>query len=372
LSWTEPVFLERHRKEWHTVVERERTRAVDRGEYMRRLKEQRLRGKVVIRGDELPWEQSAHSRAKFYTSWTDWDQMSAPGWQSFVHDIREHSGRHRHQGGTPLFVLQGRGQTEVNNRIFDWEAGDLVILPVQAGGCAHQHFNASDVGSSRWVALIYQYAKMQPLANESVLLATSSDWRGSEEEREKLIGQVDTVDETRLAVRRQQQEAATAQPRSQTRLDALFEQRDRERAQLKTARMVVRGKDIAPELNAMGWYSWYCHPAITDVGQRAVLVWTQEIPVGSRSGKQLHQGGRLHYVWQGRGHTVIDGFRHDWQAGDEILLPIKFDGVVHQHFNDGPEPVKLVCAEANWFDMFGVDLGSGFEMIEPCPEYAHA
>jgi quercetin dioxygenase-like cupin family protein len=353
-------------------MERERTRAVDRGEYMQRLKEQRLRGKVVIRGDELPWEQSPHSRAKFYTSWTDWDTVSAPGWQSFVHDIREHSGRHRHQGGTPLFILEGSGRTEVDGRFFSWEAGDLVILPVKAGGCAHQHFNDSAVGSARWVALIYQYAKMQPLANESALLATSSEWRGSVDDKARILQTIDEPDEARLAVRRRQSEGGPDGSSSATLLDALFAQRDEERTRLRTARMVVKGKDIAPELNAMGRYYWYCHPAIKDVGQRAVLVWVHEIAPGSRSGKQLHQGGRLHYVQSGRGHTIIDGVRHDWQEGDEILLPIKFDGVIHQHFNDGDEPVRLICAEANWYDMFGVDLGSGFEMIEPCPEYADA
>jgi quercetin dioxygenase-like cupin family protein len=352
--------------------ERERQRASGRGDYFAQLKENRLKGKIVIRGDEVPWEQNAHSRAKFYTSWANWDQVAAPGWQSFIHDIRIHSGRHRHQGGTPLFVLEGQGHTEVNGRIFHWKAGDLLMLPVQAGGCAHQHFNESTTGSSKWVALIYQYAKAQPLANDSVLLDTSGEWSGTEEERKALIGAVDEVDQERMAVRRQQQEGEVAQAASATLLDVLFEQRDRERIQLRSARMVVDESDAISEVNAMGLYSWYCHPAIRDVGQRAVLVWTQEIPVGSRSGKQLHQGGRLHYVWQGRGHTIIDGVRHDWQEGDEILLPIKFDGVIHQHFNDGREPVKLVCAEANWFDMFGVDLGSGFEMIESCPEYADA
>ena len=43
---------------------------------------------------------------------------------------------------------------------------------------------------------------------------------------------------------------------------------------------------------------------------------------------------------------------------------------MNQHFNDSrSEPAKLVCAEGNLYDMLGVDLGSGFEILEPCPEY---
>jgi hypothetical protein len=137
--------------------------------------------------------------------------------------------------------------------------------------------------------------------------------------------------------------------------------------------MVIRGSEIKPELNPMGIFSWYTHPDMTDIGARTTVAYVQEIPARSRSGRQLHQGGRLHYVWQGRGHTMIDGVRHDWRAGDMLLLPLKFDGVVHQHFNDSrTEPARLVCAEGNLYDMLGVDLGSGFEVLEPCPEYQAA
>jgi hypothetical protein len=34
--------------------------------------------------------------------------------------------------------------------------------------------------------------------------------------------------------------------------------------------------------------------------------------------------------------------------------------------------VKLICAEPNFYDMFGVDMGSGFEMLESCPEFQPA
>ena len=40
---------------------------------------------------------------------------------------------HRHQGGLALFVLDGRGHTIVNGVTHDWEAGDLILLPVAPG-----------------------------------------------------------------------------------------------------------------------------------------------------------------------------------------------------------------------------------------------
>jgi hypothetical protein len=31
--------------------------------------------------------------------------------------------------------------------------------------------------------------------------------------------------------------------------------------------------------------------------------------------------------------------------------------------------VRLLVSEPNWVHVWGVDLGSGFEMLEPAPEY---
>jgi quercetin dioxygenase-like cupin family protein len=332
------------------------------------LRQQRLKGKVVIRGAELKYAQGRQGYTKRYTGYRNWDQVAAPGWNSFIQEIRRHSGKHRHQGGTSLFVLEGRGYTVVNERRFDWEAGDLIQLPVQAGGCTHQHFNEDPTASSRWMSLIYNWGKL-PLANELVQREVSPDWKALQPNADENIPELEALDEDRLRVQQDQARAEADGQGDGTLFGALIAQRDRERRRLQTARMVLKGKEIQPEVNQMGIFYWYAHPHMPDLGSRTIMMWVQEIPPGSRSGRQLHQGGRLHYVWQGRGHTLIDGVAHEWEAGDQILLPLKFEGTIHQHFNDGGEPVKLVCAEGNLFDTLGVDLGSGFEVLEPCPEY---
>lgn len=158
--------------------------------------------------------------------------------------------------------------------------------------------------------------------------------------------------------------------RPTTLLEDLFRRRDAWRKHLKTARDVVRGDEIPLEINRMGLYRWYTHPAVTGVTNRNLLFWLHEIPPGSRSGKQKHQGGRVHFVWEGHGYTVVDGVKHDWEQGDLILIPIKPDGCVFQHFNaDHHSWVKLVVAEPNYYDALGVDLGCGFEQLEDSPDY---
>ncbi|NIO10091.1 MAG: cupin domain-containing protein, partial [Deltaproteobacteria bacterium] len=163
---------------------------------------------------------------------------------------------------------------------------------------------------------------------------------------------------------------ANDSPRGNTLFDFLLRIRDEQREQMKHARMIVQGKSLALETNPMGLFRWYVHPDIKDVACHAQLMYVQEIPAGSRSGKQLHQGGRFHYVLEGKGYTVIDGVRHDWDKDEVILLPVKSHGAVHQHFNTDPnKPAKLLVSEPNWVHVWGVDLGSGLEMLEPAPEY---
>ena len=150
----------------------------------------------------------------------------------------------------------------------------------------------------------------------------------------------------------------------------LLKQRDAERKSLKGAPMSIHGDELPLENNPMGLYKWFLNPFMKDIATRALLVWIQEIPPKSRSGKQKTQGGQVNVVLEGRGYTMINGVRHDWEDNDAIFLPLLPDGVVHQHFNlDSERTAKLLCVEPNLFDPLGVDKGSGFEQMEDSPDY---
>ena len=152
--------------------------------------------------------------------------------------------------------------------------------------------------------------------------------------------------------------------------EQLLKQRNEEREEKKTATIVAKLKELALENNPMGLYRWYLHPYMKNAPHRSIMLWTQEIPPGSCSGKQQTQGGRIHYVWEGRGYTEVDGVRHDWKQGDMILLPIKAFGTIHQHFNlDAKKPVRLIVSEPNVYQALGVDMGAGLEQIDNSPDY---
>jgi gentisate 1,2-dioxygenase len=146
--------------------------------------------------------------------------------------------------------------------------------------------------------------------------------------------------------------------------------RDSQREQRRKGMAIIKEAELPLETNRQGLMRWYLHPAIKDTVLSTLLFFQQEIPPGSRSGRIKFQGGQVIMVLEGRGYTLVDGVKHDWEEGDVINLPLRAKGLVVQHFNsDSDKPVRFVASEPNWFECTYVDRGSGFEQLEDCPEY---
>lgn len=102
------------------MAEREMTRTKTREpepmetDYDQRMRAKEIRnkgmaeGKVIVKAKELPWELNRQGRIKYFLS-DRTEDVAAPGWIVFQQEIHKHSGMHRHQGGTFIFVLGGRG-----------------------------------------------------------------------------------------------------------------------------------------------------------------------------------------------------------------------------------------------------------------------
>lgn len=67
-----------------------------------------------------------------------------------------------------------------------------------------------------------------------------------------------------------------------------------------------------------------------------------EIPRGWHTGKHSH-GEEAIYIVQGKGFSVVDGLRYDWETGSCLFMPYRS---VHQHFNLGEETVRYFSAMA--------------------------
>ena len=108
----------------------------------------------------------------------------------------------------------------------------------------------------------------------------------------------------------------TAKLASQNFWNELIALRDRQRDQRKTAVQVVRLSELPLENNEQGLMRWYLHPAITDTVLSTLSIYRQEIPPRSRSGRLKFQGGQILFIVEGRGHTMLDGVKHAWEAGE--------------------------------------------------------
>lgn len=152
--------------------------------------------------------------------------------------------------------------------------------------------------------------------------------------------------------------------------DELLALRDEQRSHRTTAVALVEGEELPWELNRQGYMRWYMHPLMDDLVQRTYMMYVLRLPANSRSGKQLTQGHEMGYIWRGgKGHTIIDGVRYDWDQGDLLQIPIKVAGCVVQHFNDSDEDIDIMFCSVNTAHAAMVDRGAGFEQIEDCPEY---
>jgi gentisate 1,2-dioxygenase len=332
-------------------------------------------GEVVIRGAERPVEINRQGHIKRYLQPRVYPNTALTDWVVLIHDVQRQSGKHRHQGGLVIYVLKGEGTTEVDGLRLDWQAGDVLLLPIQPDGVAHRHFNRSPSGPAQWMAFEYlpfstylmnAITQVEEMPARQDGAAATLSGLGSAAERVRRYG----------ARRVDYQPAYVGSPAELADVDLwaeLYKLRDHQRRVREAASWLVRGEDLPWQTNAQGIMRWYLHPCIGYVCLHTMLFYVQRIPPGSRSGCQRHGGNVVFYVLNGRGHTVLDGFRHTWEAGDLMTLPNRPQGVTYQHFNDDPErDVYIVACEPCMAYTIDLDRGGGFEQLEACPEYRAA
>ena len=111
-------------------------------------------GRVVCRMEDIPQELTRQGRLRTYLGLNIKD-TPLQDWLVFIHDLKTQSGKHRHQGGLVIYVIDGTGYSVVDGERVDWKAGDLLLLPVKPEGVEHQHFNLDQTKPCHWIAFVY-------------------------------------------------------------------------------------------------------------------------------------------------------------------------------------------------------------------------
>jgi quercetin dioxygenase-like cupin family protein len=116
-------------------------------------------GQVVVRGKGNPWILDRQGLVRHYLTPSRYTgepvDTALDGWIVFVQEVGKHSGKHRHQGGLVIYVLEGEGHSIVDGERLEWEPGDLMLLPIKPGGVEHQHFNKDESKPVKWIAFIH-------------------------------------------------------------------------------------------------------------------------------------------------------------------------------------------------------------------------
>jgi quercetin dioxygenase-like cupin family protein len=141
--------------------------------------ERNMTGRVVCKQADCPQMLTRQGRLRYYLAFGVED-TPLRDWIVFTHEIRTISGKHRHQGGLIIYVIEGKGYSVVDGERCDWEKGDLVLLPLREKGVEHQHFNVDPDKPSVWMAFIHEPTH-DHVASEMTQTEVSPEYKAAQE-----------------------------------------------------------------------------------------------------------------------------------------------------------------------------------------------
>ena len=114
---------------------------IEQVKFSEREERQRRKGKVLVKGKDLAFEESPMGRIALAVDPKRGFRVSTLA--SLIAEILpgQRSGAHRHMHEEINYVLTGEGYSIVEDRRYDWKAGDALSIPVFAW---HQHFNPGE------------------------------------------------------------------------------------------------------------------------------------------------------------------------------------------------------------------------------------
>lgn len=110
---------------------------------------------------------------------------------------------------------------------------------------------------------------------------------------------------------------------------------------------VVKFNDVPWEQSQAAYHKVYT-TYDTDTAERknwtaltgTLRLMMQTIPTGHKNGNHRHIAEVPFYIHEGKGHEMHDGRRHDWEAGDLMIVP---PYSMHQHFCDEGPAILVYC-----------------------------
>jgi len=242
------------------------------------------------------------------------------------------TGCHRH-GEESIYILEGEGHSLIGTKKYSWEAGDCLQIYSEV---SHQHFNTG----SRPV--LYLQAMLAPLeAFIGVLNYVQESEAGilSDQEKREHASLPEGDSGMEYSGKILMDEAAASGGPVEDPYERTKRIREAGRAYL-AGRVILRKRDTQwkPTKQAGMRCALITHER--GFTYRAVnMSLINEVPPRWHTGRHIHAEAMI-YVLEGKGYSIIDGKRYEWEAGD--LLHVQGPHTDHQHFNTQDTPVRYM------------------------------
>ncbi len=298
------------------------------------------RGPVVARGRDLAWiptPQDARAAmligeaTGFPTQGTALLKAEIPaGWRT---------GRHVH-GEEAIHIITGTGFSIIGGARYDWKSGTTLHVPYRA---EHQHVNTGD-GAAVYISALTQ--DLDFCAGLGRLEQREEKAQGQGELATRYPAETSqfAADGRRIALHLED-----AMDEKARRLAGHAHPKAGKGAHRHAGIWILMGGSESPSDETNGFRAKAA--AMTNI--------FEETPHSS-SHKHTHTEAML-YVLEGRGYSLIDGRRYDWEEGDAVHVPPRM--TEHEHFNDSDARTRTLRIEFG-IRYFYEALWRGYEKVQ--------
>ena len=317
------------------------------GDWLResvRLEDAVGRGPVVARGRELQWIET---RQDARTAMLIGEAVGFPtqGTALVIAEIPAgwRTGRHVH-GEEAIHILAGSGFSVIDGARYDWKAGTTLHVPYRA---PHQHVNTGDENAIYLSALTTDLDFCAKLGRLEQLEEKAPD-RGELGARYPKESSQLAADGRRIALHLE--DAIDERAR---RLAGHAHPKAGKGAHRHAGIWILMGGSESPSDETNGFRARAV--AMTNIFEEAPH---------SGSHRHTHTEAML-YVLEGRGYSLIDGRRYDWESGDAVHVPPRMTS--HEHFNDSDARTRTLRIEFG-IRFFYEALWTGYEKVQETVE----
>jgi len=250
------------------------------------------------------------------------------------------TGRHVH-GEEAIHILAGTGFSVIGGARYDWKPGTTLHVPYRA---EHQHVNTADVPASYLSALTQDLDFAVKLGRLEQLEERGQGDGGLQQRYPAETSQF-AADGRRIALHLED-----ALDEKARRLAGHAHPTKKDKGAHRHAGIwILMGGSESPSEETNGFRARAA--AMTNI--------FEETPHSS-SHKHTHTEAML-YALEGRGYSMIDGKRYDWEQGDAVHVPPRM--TEHEHFNDSDARTRTLRIEFG-IRYFYEGLWHGYEKVQ--------